>query len=129
MITNQILDAIDMSYANPTPTFSALAGIDHYRLLHWIGHQFNNSVFLDVGVRSGASAIAMGHNPTNTVYAFDIAQTGPQPWPNVTYHIGNVLDHADLISQAKVISLDTEHDGVFEREFLAKLPGLFHGVL
>lgn len=132
-LSNETLDKIDMSYGNPTSTFSDKSGLDHYRLLTHLSFYFNDSVLIDIGTRSGASALALGRNKSNKVYSFDIRECGSGCHENIEYHTCDLVETPSfwpLIFSAPFISLDTEHDGIFERWFLTKLREYsFKGIL
>jgi len=120
-LSNRILDELDMSYYEPTMTFSWKSGIDHYRLLSYLSFVFNNTTLIDIGTRSGASAIALARNPTNKIHSFDIEPCNGGPYRNVEYHVCDLLktpEYWPLILGSPLISLDVGHDGSFEREFL-----------
>lgn len=120
-LNNKVLDTIDMSYFEPTKTFSWKSGCDHYRLLAHLSSHFNNTTLIDIGTRSGASAIALAKNSTNIVHSFDIEELSPHSYPNVVYHKCKLLEANEfhsLILTSPLISLDVNHDGVFERDFL-----------
>lgn len=129
-LKNEVLDKLDMSYVHPeNPLFidfrNDKSGHNHYRLLAYISQQFDNAVFLDIGTRSGASACALASNPSNHVHSFDIYNTSPLPYKNVTYHIGNILEMSEWkerLIASSFISLDVDpHDGVFEKQFMLYL--------
>jgi hypothetical protein len=134
ILDNKILDSIDMNYANPTATFKALSGIDHYRLMAYISQQFNNSVLFDIGTCVGGSAWALAFNPSNHVHSFDICDCGTTKKSNVTYHIGNILEMPEWrekMLEAPFISLDVDpHSGKFESEFITFLDrNSYRGIL
>lgn len=120
-LNNKILDEIDMSYHDPTQTFSWKSGCDHYRLLAHMSSYFNNTTLIDIGTRSGASAIALAKNPTNIIHSFDIEDLTPHSYSNVQYHKCKILESTEftsLILSSPFISLDVNHDGVFEQQFV-----------
>ena len=43
------------------------AGQSEYRLYAWLSTQLNNTTILDVGTRTGGSALALSYNETNKV--------------------------------------------------------------
>ena len=43
------------------------AGQSEYRLYAWLSTQFNNTTILDVGTRTGGSALALSYNDKNKV--------------------------------------------------------------
>ena len=44
------------------------AGCEHYKLLSYLTHQFNNAIIFDIGTHQGLSACALGSNKNNTIY-------------------------------------------------------------
>jgi hypothetical protein len=133
ILNNKVLDAIDMSFANPTISFSSKSGYEHYRFLAYISGLFENKILIDIGTRVGSSAIAMARSGKTIVHSFDIEDIpGKVTFPNVTYHVCDVLksDHQTMILGSPFISLDTAHDGVFERQFLEFLrQNKYRGIL
>lgn len=74
--------------------FLKSAGEQHYRLLAWLSTQFSNAELFDIGSWHGSSAVALSHNPQNTVLSFDIEnQRGNNKVPfNTAFLIGDILD-------------------------------------
>lgn len=121
VLDNKVLDSIDMNYANPTVFFNSTSGFDHYRLLVYLSQQFRNVTFIDLGTREGGSAVALGYCLENKVLSFDInPNIQPASRVNISYHTGNALEEKwhSVILASPLISLDTEHDGIFERQVL-----------
>ena len=52
------------------------AGQSEYRLYAWLSTQFNNTTILDVGTRTGGSALALSYNETNKVISYDLVEQG-----------------------------------------------------
>ena len=52
------------------------AGQSEYRLYAWLSTQFNNTTILDVGTRTGGSALALSYNETNKVMSYDLQEQG-----------------------------------------------------
>lgn len=121
VLNNSILDAIDMSFANPTNFFSWNSGQDHYRLLTFLSRMFENRTLVDIGTRDGGSAIALANTSTNLVESFDIMTVPAVPYKNVTYNVQNIFENQstlDLILKSPFISLDIDHLGKVERQFM-----------
>lgn len=122
--------------------FKASAGKEHYALLGWAAKYYGDrggGVLVEVGSREGASSMALGSDPRNSVYSFDIMSTadhvsrvmkrrgmGPAnptradvqaAMPNVHYIVSNVTDESkpmtityrNLILSSSMILLDTAH--------------------
>lgn len=139
-MTREQLNAIDLSdWASLIPEieyrkyFLGDAGAEHYRLLASYSYKYNNNTLLDVGTFKGCSAIALSFNPHNKVVSFDIANQATVKKPeNVEFVVGDILQESyqALLLDSPFIVLDTFHNGVFEREFLAHLRALnWHGTL
>jgi hypothetical protein len=120
------LDSIDMSgvlnripkeddYAKYIPM---QAGIEHYRLLVWLGYQFNKTSLVEVGVLKGMSGCALSENIENKVTGFDLNNSITCTLPsNYTFIIGDVLLREDLIKNSPFIMYDTDHNGIHEKLF------------
>ena len=52
------------------------AGQSEYRLYAWLSTQFNNTTILDVGTRTGGSALALSYNEKNNVISYDLVEQG-----------------------------------------------------
>lgn len=102
------------------------SGKEHYRLLFYISSLYENINILDIGTYKGFSALALSGNKKNKVVSYDIEK---QPEINILQHeikidnvefkIGDVLK--EDINNYKLIVLDTNHDGVFEKIFIDHL--------
>jgi hypothetical protein len=101
--------------------FLGNAGSEHYKLIAYFSSLFDNSNLIDIGTYKGNSSLAMTYNPSNKVHSFDLGDYKDlHGLPiNVIYHIDDVLkeEYKDLILSSPFISLDTSHDGTFEKEF------------
>ena len=96
------------------------AGTEHYRLLAWFSHQFNNNTIVDIGSFKGFSAAALSNNPLNKIYSFDICDSvvlNPIP-ENVKFIIDSFQNHMELVRNSPIIFYDTVHDGIHETEFM-----------
>ena len=128
-IDNNYLDSIDltpwMPYTQqqgvPKQWFYGKSGQEHYRLLIYISHLYENQTLLDVGTYHGSSALALGMNPLNQLKSFDLLR---QPEidhineSNIEFKLENILENNDeLILSAPFIMLDTDHEGPFEYAF------------
>lgn len=106
------------------PNFNQRAGQEWYKLLAYISASLHNVNIIDIGSRHGASAVALGYNPENGVWSYDIKNWHPKcTLENVEFMIENLLDgDMELIDHADVITIDVEpHDGIKERQFLDKI--------
>jgi hypothetical protein len=106
--------------------FLSHSGKEHYKLLAYLGTQFNGCDIFDIGTHRGASALALSFNKKNTIHSFDISNLYPLPRvENIEYHIEDVI--TDTPARAKwearllaspLIFLDIDpHEGAREYEF------------
>ncbi len=93
--------------------------VEHYRLIACLSTNFQNSRLFDIGTNRGYSALALSYNPANTVVSYDIVDCqqlhAADQLKRIEYRIGNVLSDPRLLT-SPLIMLDTDHDGVFERQ-------------
>lgn len=114
---------IEAEYRN---YFLSKAGVEHYKLLAYIGNKINNSNLIDIGTYKGCSALALSYNKNNKVYSFDIAEgnrklsTEPS---NIKFIVDDLLKekYEKILLSSQFILLDTFHDGIFENKFLNHL--------
>lgn len=119
------LNQLDLASLDPwvstfnKPYFNLEAGQEHYRLLAHLSDHFSGHLILDVGTNRGASAVAFSRNPATKVISYDIVNVLEKKirLPNVKFRIKNVLKDRGVLLKAKLILLDTAHDGVFEDLF------------
>ena len=52
------------------------AGQSEYRFYAYMSTWFNNTTILDIGTRTGGSALALSYNPTNKVRSYDLVEQG-----------------------------------------------------
>ncbi len=115
---------------------------EHYRLFIYLAHQISNGIFYDIGTCSGASALALGSNPSNHVVSWDITEdyrkAKEYAWPcvdgmdNLEFRTKDIFEEPTWIYDvADIIFLDiTPHDGVQERKFMEVLDASnFEGIL
>jgi tRNA1(Val) A37 N6-methylase TrmN6 len=53
-----------------------VSGISEYRLYAYLSTLFNQTTILDIGTRTGGSALALSYNPKNNVRSYDIVEQG-----------------------------------------------------
>ena len=97
------------------------AGQSEYRLYAWLSTQFNNTTILDVGTRTGGSALALSYNETNKVMSYDLQEQGASSGinkDNIQFNIKDFRDDETLdFENISIIMLDVDpHDGVQEEE-------------
>ena len=97
------------------------AGQSEYRLYAWLSTQFNNNTILDVGTRTGGSALALSYNETNKVISYDLveqcASSGISK-SNVEFKIQDFRNDDTLdFDNVSIIMIDVDpHDGSAEEE-------------
>lgn len=110
--------------------FGLPPGEEHYWLLSEIARQLpKGSRVLDVGTYLGFSAVAFSSNPHIKVITVDIVDeigfNVPKQKENITFLIeDNILDKLYEYLDCPIIMLDTNHEGQFEKDFIAKLEEL-----
>jgi hypothetical protein len=100
-------------------------GREHYKLLAYLSTQFSGRDIFDIGTLNGASAVALSHKPTNTVYSFDIQFRDVLPKvDNVTFTIGDLWNtnvrskwQEKLLGSAFIFLDIDPHEGKRELEF------------
>lgn len=139
-ITNKNLDSLNMKnyeYIDNTEYINYYlekSSQEHYRLLTYLSNNIDNSIILDIGTFKGVSALALSSNMSNTIYSFNLGQelqlnTLPK---NINWIIDNVMNdqYKNIVYNAKIILLDTYHDGIFEKLFYDYLKNIhFKGIL
>lgn len=113
--------------------FTAPAGREHYRLLHWLG--LKHTTIAEFGTFRSLSALALS-SPVNNIHSYDVVEHEPAVWlyrlPFVQRHIysgllGEVNIDFDITS---LIFLDTLHDGIFEKQIIDHLAAMqWRGIL
>ena len=95
------------------------AGQSEYRLYAWLSKQFNNTTILDVGTRTGGSALALSYNPTNQVRSYDLIEQGASSIEkeNITWNIGDFMQDEEIDwDNVSIVMIDVDpHDGSQER--------------
>jgi hypothetical protein len=97
-------------------------GKEHYKLLAYLSNQFKNTTILDIGTYKGCSALALSYNASNKILSFDLGNyrnLGVGIPNNIEFILDNILkeQYKSIVLEAKLISLDTNHNGDFELEF------------
>ena len=98
------------------------AGQSEYRLYAWLSSQFDKSIILDVGTRTGGSALALSHNENNQVISYDLQEQGASQIKknNIEFKIQDFREDDSLNwDHVSIIMLDVDpHDGVKEDEMM-----------
>jgi len=115
------VSALESVAINPNDWLSA--GQSEYRLYAYLSTFFNESYILDVGTRTGGSAVALSHNPTNQVISYDLVEQGASSGiakENITFKIQDFRDDETLEwDKVSIIMIDVDpHDGVQEVEMM-----------
>ena len=127
-VYNENIDFLKNKISNPHHQKLLLQkpGINHYYLLSYISKKINNSLIVELGTYAGTSALALSVNPTNIVETYDLSGS---PFAiidvpkNIKRNIGNIFELNDekKLLEAKLIFLDTAHNGDFEYQVLKYL--------
>lgn len=98
-------------------------GKEHYKLLAWLGHQFDGVTITEIGTLWGGSAMALGKNKKNKVITYDVHPHDCAKFPfNIERRIIKVEDTPfDEICKSPLIFYDAAHEGKEEQEFLDEL--------
>ena len=95
------------------------AGQSEYRLYAYLSTFFHKSVILDVGTRTGGSALALSYNPNNQVISYDLVEQGASSIQknNITWKIQDFMEDETLdLDNVNIIMIDVDpHDGSQER--------------
>ena len=98
------------------------AGQSEYRLYAWLSSQFDKSIILDVGTRTGGSALALSYNENNKVISYDLQEQGASQIKknNIEFKIQDFREDDSLNwDHVSIIMLDVDpHDGVQEEEMM-----------
>ena len=93
------LNEINIKYSHILQESATQYGVDHYYvILSHLSTYFNNSIIVDLGTLTGASAQALAYNQSNTVYTYDILEDGTAiqrfarvECENIKYIIGDCI--------------------------------------
>jgi hypothetical protein len=95
------------------------SGQSEYRLYAYLSTFFNKSTILDIGTRTGGSALALSYNPTNQVISYDLVEQGASSIKkdNITWNIKNFMEDETLDwDNIPIVMIDVDpHDGAQER--------------
>ena len=102
------------------------AGQSEYRLYAWLSKQSNNTTILDVGTRTGGSALALSYNDKNKVISYDLVEQGASSGiskDNVEFKIQDFREDDTLdYDNISIIMIDVDpHDGTAEEEMFEYL--------
>lgn len=95
------------------------AGQSEYKLYAYLSTWFNKTTILDIGTRTGGSALALSHNPNNQVRSYDLVEQGASSIEkeNITWNIGNFMEDEEIDwDNVSIVMIDVDpHDGSQER--------------
>src|SRR3990167_152476 len=102
---------------------------EHYRFLTWLGMQFKNEKFYDLGTRAGASAMCLGYERSNKVISYDITDElkikhnfNFTEFPNIEFRLKDIAyEPIETFLDGTVILLDIDHSGKTEKKFFDNL--------
>ena len=98
------------------------AGQSEYRLYAWLSTQFDKSIILDVGTRTGGSALALSYNENNQVISYDLQEQGASQIQrdNIEFKIQDFREDDSINwDHVSIIMLDVDpHDVVQEEEMM-----------
>ena len=119
----RLLDVSSLESVAINPNDWLSAGQSEYRLYAYLSTFFNESYILDVGTRTGGSAVALSHNPTNQVISYDLVEQGASSGiakENITFKIQDFREDETLEwDKVSIIMIDVDpHDGVQEVEMM-----------
>tara|TARA_B100001250_G_scaffold284290_1_gene246373 strand:+ start:389 stop:976 length:588 start_codon:yes stop_codon:yes gene_type:complete len=101
------------------------AGQSEYRLYAWLSTQFDKSIILDVGTRTGGSALALSYNENNKVISYDLQEQGASvniKKENIEFKIKDFRDDDLNLDHVSIIMIDVDpHDGIQEVEMMEYL--------
>jgi len=102
------------------------AGQSEYRLYAWLSTKFNNTTILDVGTRTGGSALALSYNDKNKVVSYDLVEQGASSGikkDNITFKVQDFREDDTLdYDNISIIMIDVDpHDGTAEEEMFEYL--------
>jgi hypothetical protein len=112
----------------------------HYKLLAYLSTFFNTGeILLDIGTLTGASSLALSFNEGVKVYSFDLPKQtfhsgnlgstryvyesdeqmlAKNTRENITYIVGDCLQHGKLLLDSSLIYVDIDHSGEVEANIL-----------
>ena len=95
------------------------AGQSEYRFYAYLSTFFSNTTILDIGTRTGGSALALSYNPTNQVRSYDLIEQGASriQKDNITWNIGDFMQDEEIDwDNVSIVMIDVDpHDGSQER--------------
>ena len=95
---------------------------EHYKLLAYISHMYNNTTIYDIGSYLGYSAVALSMNQTNQVVSYDIDWFIKVGRPhNVEFRVGDCFKDPLLLKSPFIVVDVDPHNGMWEKQFVEYL--------
>jgi hypothetical protein len=95
------------------------AGHSEYKFYAYLSTFFHKTTILDIGTRTGGSALSLSYNPTNEVVSYDLVEQGASSIkkPNITWKIMDFMtDETIDLDNVSIVMIDVDpHDGSQER--------------
>ena len=85
------LDIDHLKALSLNPNDWQAAGVSEYRLYAYLSTFFNKTTILDIGTRTGGSALALSYNPQNTVRSYDLVEQGASTIKKIIFHSSLVI--------------------------------------
>lgn len=96
-------------------------GESKHKLYAYLSTLISNSIIVDIGTDVGGSAVALAHNPTNTIISYDLVYKCADRigQPNVIWKIQNFVED-DLLDFDSVgmIAIDVDHENELELQMI-----------
>lgn len=141
--TKAELDALDMQPVyncfNPVPEREYLlapAGVEHYRLLKWIGDNCENQEILEIGHYMGLGSMCLAHSGKNFVRTVDTTFTKshivecPKNMTRKLVSNDRQIPAISVLYAHTIIFIDAWHLGALERHIFNMLrDAAWHGIL
>ena len=109
------LDVSHLAEQSLNPNDWLTVGQSEYRLYSWLSTQFNDSIILDVGTRTGGSALALSYNDKNKVISYDLVEQGATEGikkDNIEFKIQDFRTDDLNWDHVSIIMIDVDpHDG------------------
>ena len=113
------LDHFHLKELSINPNDWLPAGQSEYRLYAYLSTFFHHTTILDIGTRTGGSALALSYNPTNKVRSYDLIEQGASSIQkeNISWNIGDFMEDEDIDwDNVSIVMIDVDpHDGSQER--------------
>jgi hypothetical protein len=123
------LDDIDISnlqkyieWSSQKNYFILNSGKEIYKLLAFLGKQFNNETFIQIGTSDGLDALALSLNENNKIISYDYQDVLPNTGDsiktrdNIEIRVEDFMENAERFLKSSMIIINIHpHDGFEER--------------